>query len=185
MERLSSINPDRIKWCCDDRGLAPEDLATELGFSPSRFEKVLTGQEGLTFNQLRKLAAYFNRGVLFFLEKDPVNASRVYSPQFRTIANQKPELSPKVKSLIQRVEKQRDLYLGLREDLDEDEQIRFSPPALKLGKVEQSAAVVRKWLGLSGDNDFASYRAAIEAKGVLVFRSNGYSGPWQIPGRCR
>ena len=38
-----------------------------------------------------------------------------------------------------------------------------------------------KWLDLRDENNFESYRRAIEAKAVLVFRSNGYNGPWQIP----
>jgi Zn-dependent peptidase ImmA (M78 family) len=43
------------------------------------------------------------------------------------------------------------------------------------------ACIFRNWLGLDAGNDFDSYRRALEAKGVLVFRSNGYSGKWQIP----
>jgi Zn-dependent peptidase ImmA (M78 family) len=41
-------------------------------------------------------------------------------------------------------------------------------------------AMRRQWLDLSDHNSFDNYRAAVEARGVLVFRSNGYSGKWQI-----
>lgn len=46
--------------------------------------------------------------------------------------------------------------------------------------MQQAAGVVRSWLNLKEANNFDSYRAAIEAKGILVFRSNGYNGKWQI-----
>ena len=71
----------------------------------------MAGKDGMTFNQFRKISNYFGRGVLFFLDEDPVDETKVHSPQFRTLANQKPELSAKLKALIERVEKQRAVYL--------------------------------------------------------------------------
>ena len=78
MERIQSINPERITWCCADYGIAPEDLAAELGIAPTSIERVLTGDGGITFNQLRKIAEHFGRGVLFFLESGPVNDAQVH-----------------------------------------------------------------------------------------------------------
>ena len=180
MERIQSINPDRLAWCCADRGVTVDECASEVGIPTANLSKVLAGEPGLTFNQLRKLADYFGRGVLFFLEPEQVDATQVHSPQFRTLANQKPELSARVKALIERVERQRAIYLNLREELDEAELPRYSPPDLtKLNAVE-AARKVRQWLGLADTNNFDSYRSAVEAKGLLVFRSNGYSGEWQI-----
>jgi Zn-dependent peptidase ImmA (M78 family) len=77
--------------------------------------------------------------------------------------------------------KQREVYLGLLEDMDETERVRFSPPDLQGKSLPEMARIVRNWLGLGGSNDFESYRRALEAKGILVFRSNGFSGKWQIP----
>lgn len=180
MERIQSINPDRLAWCCADRGLTVDECASEVGISAVNLRKVLAGEPGLTFNQLRKLADYFGRGVLFFLEPEQVDATQVHSLQFRTLANQKPELSARLKALIERVERQRAVYLSLREELDEADFPRYSPPDLaKLNAVE-AAHKVRQWLGLADTNDFDTYRSAVEAKGLLVFRSNGYNGEWQI-----
>ncbi len=181
MERIQSINPERITWCCADYGIAPEDLAAELGIAPTSIERVLTGDGGITFNQLRKIAEHFGRGVLFFLESGPVNDAQVHSPQFRTLANQKPELTSSLKKLIERVEKQRAVYLSLREDLDDADRLQFTPPELTRKNPQEAARIVRKWLGLADENIFSTYREAIEAQGVLVFRSNGYNGKWQIP----
>ncbi len=181
MERIQSINPERIAWCCADYGITPDDLATELGIAAANIEHVMAGEDGMTFNQLRKVAEYFGRGVLFFLEDGPVDSAQVHTAQFRTLANQKPEMSPSLKKLIERVERQRAVYLSLLEDLDESERLRFNPPELPRNDLHEAANIVRTWLGLGDVNDFDTYRAAVEAKGILAFRSNGYNGKWQIP----
>ncbi|MEI7825195.1 MAG: XRE family transcriptional regulator [Chlorobiaceae bacterium] len=181
MERIQSINPERILWCCADYGMTPGELASVLDIAQSSIERVIAGEDGMTFNQLRKVADYFGRGVLFFLEDGPVDVAQVHSAQFRTLTNQKPEVTPELKKFIERVEKQREVYLGLLEEMDETERVRFTPPDLHVKALPEAASTVRAWLGLGDSNDFDSYRTALEAQGILVFRSNGYSGKWQIP----
>lgn len=181
MERIHSINAERIAWCCADYGITPNELASRLDIAASRMEELMTGDSSLTFNQLRKIADYFGRGVLFFLEEGPVDEARVHTPQFRTLANRKPEVTPELKKLIERTEQQRKVYLSLIEDLDEPERLRFNPPDIHGLAPSIAAREVRAWLKLGNSNDFDSYRAAVEAQGILVFRSNGYSGKWQIP----
>jgi Zn-dependent peptidase ImmA (M78 family) len=46
--------------------------------------------------------------------------------------------------------------------------------------VSGAAAATRQWLGLTDENSFEKFRQAIEARGILVFRTNGYAGQWQI-----
>lgn len=181
MERIQSINPDRIAWCCADHGMTLDELASELGISAANMKEVMAGERGMTFNQLSRMAEFFGRGVLFFLEAGPVDEAQVHTTQFRTLANQKPELSPKLKALIERVERQREVYLSLREDLDNADPPRFNPPDLLRQDPRVAAGTARQWLSLSEQNSFEAYRTAIEARGVLVFRSNGYNGKWQIP----
>lgn len=180
MERIQSINQDRIAWCCADQGITPDVLAAETGISAATMDHVMAGNGGMTFNQLRKVAEHFGRGVLFFLEDGPVDETQAHSPQFRTLSNQKPELSAKLKALIERVEKQREVYLSLREDLDDSDRPQFSPPDLPVTDLHEAARIARKWLGLGDHNNFDTYREALESRGVLVFRSNGYNGKWQI-----
>ncbi|WP_373989298.1 ImmA/IrrE family metallo-endopeptidase [Duganella sp. BuS-21] len=184
MERIRSINPERIVWCCDDYGISLAVLATELGISLPTLESVVEGEgKGLTFNQLSKMAAYFGRGILFFLERDPVNEERVHTAAFRTLANQKPELSVRLRALIERVEWQRTIYLSLIEEMADSDFPRFLPPEISVANIPNAARLVRQWLGLDNRNAFTfdTYRSAVEAKGILVFRSNGYNGKWQIP----
>ncbi|QYD70760.1 ImmA/IrrE family metallo-endopeptidase [Paraburkholderia edwinii] len=180
MERIEFINPERIAWCCADRRITPGELATEVGIGAATIDAVLNGQGGLTFNQLSKIATYFGRGVLFFLEPGPVNDELIHSPAFRTLAGQKPELSGKMKALIERVERQRDVYVSLREDLDSAQLPEFVPPDIPKDDIQLAARIVRDWLELGDINTFDSYRHAVESRGVLVFKSNGYGGKWQI-----
>ena len=79
MERIQSINPSRLAWCCADRGITVDECASEVGIPEANLTKVMAGELGLTFNQLRKLADYFGRGVLFFLEPTQVDAAQVHS----------------------------------------------------------------------------------------------------------
>lgn len=181
MERIQSINPDRIRWCCNDNGITTDELAPAVGMAHSTLEKVMDAGGGLTFNQLRKLATYFGRGVLFFLESTPVRPTQVRTPQFRTIANQKPGMPLKIKTLIERAEAHREIYLSLVEDLDESDYPNFRPPHPLPKRPVHAASIARDWLGLGENNDFNTYRQAVEAKGILVFLTLGYSGQWQIP----
>jgi Zn-dependent peptidase ImmA (M78 family) len=180
MERIQLINPERIAWCCADHGISLGDLTSKLGIAATSIDRVMTRGDGITFGQLRKIADYFDRGVLFFLEAGPVDEARVHSPEFRTLANQEPEMSAKLKALIERVEKQRAVYQSLREDLDDSDRPTFRPPIFSRHDIRTAARIARQWLGLSDQNTFDTYRSAVEAQGVLVFQSNGYNGKWQI-----
>jgi len=180
MERIESINPERIMWCCADLGTTPGDVASTVGISAVTMDRIIAGEGGLTFAQLSKLATFLGRGVLFFLEPGPVDEQLVHTAAFRTLANQKPELTPKLKALIERVEKQREIYLSLREDLGGYNLPSFAEPDLPRNDPAEAGRIAREWLRLGDSNSFDSYRSAIEAKGILVFRSNGYNGKWQI-----
>ena len=107
MDRIHAVNRERIEWCCVEQGMAPSELADVLDMSADRWTAFWADETGLTFNQLRKLAEHFGRGVLFFLEAGPVVAEQVHTLQFRTLAQQKPELSQRLRLLIERVERQR------------------------------------------------------------------------------
>ena len=145
MDRIQAVNRKRIEWCCAEQGMAPELMAAVLDMSADRWTAFWNDEAGLTFNQLRKLADYFGRGVLFFLEPGPALAEQVHTPQFRTLAQQKPELSHRLRLLIERVESQRALFLSLREDLDDMLWSPFQAPDLPLGNVSAAAKLARQW----------------------------------------
>jgi Zn-dependent peptidase ImmA (M78 family) len=180
MDRIESINRERIRWCANERGISLDEVAAEAGVPARALARLMDDGTGLTFAQLRKLADYFGRGVLFFLDAAPVDEERVHTVQYRTLTNQKPELSHAIRKLIERVERQRELYLALREELHEEDYPVFRPLNVRADQPAEAAATVRAWLELGQANTFDAYRATVEAKGILVFRSNGYAGRWQI-----
>ena len=180
MNRIESINTERIRWCANERGISLEQLADEAGVPRKALASLFEEGLGLTFPQLRKLADHFGRGVLFFLDPGPVDEQQIHSVQYRTLTNQKPQLSPNLRKLIERVERQRELYLALREELHPDDYAPFAPVDVAGKRPAEAAAAVRQWLGLDHVNTFDGFRSAVEVKGILVFRSNGYAGRWQI-----
>jgi len=181
MDRITNINIDRIYWCCNDQHSSIDELVTLLGINPDVFASFLEGERGLTFNQLKKIADYFGRGILFFLEEGEIDGNTLHSPQFRTITNQKPHLSRELRSYIERVEYQRDIFLSLIEDDDDGFLGQLQSFELEFSTPSEAAAAARIWLNVANINSFDTYRSAIEKKGVLIFRSNGYVGNWKIP----
>jgi len=74
------------------------------------------------------------------------------------------------------------VYLSLREDLDVPIASRFVPPVLPRRRSAGGCARLRwQWPGF-GRSEWVSILTAkaLESRGVLVFRSNGYAGKWQI-----
>ena len=69
-------------WCCADYGITPGDLASELNIAASSIERVMVGEDGITFSQLRKIAEYFGRGVLFFWSMDQLMRNRCIRHNF-------------------------------------------------------------------------------------------------------
>ncbi len=103
MYRIQSSNPERILWCCADYGITPCELAAALGIAPGSIERLMAVEDGITFNQLRKVADFFGCGVLFFLEDGPVDAAQVHTTQFRTQTNQKPEVFRRSGGIVSRL----------------------------------------------------------------------------------
>ena len=175
------VNPSRIQWCCDVLGISLESLSHEISVAYATLEKAMQNEAALSVNQLSKIAGYFNRSLLFFLEQDGVQEEQIYSVQFRTINNQKPIHSPKVRALVERVEKQRKVYLNLLNDLGEEVKSDWFPYNLDLtGDIKKVSQVCRKWLGLGTRYTFEDLRQRIESKGLMVIVTNGYKGKWQI-----
>lgn len=180
MEKIA-INPNRLQWCMNTIGVDLDGLSLEVHIAKQTLEQVMENQAALSVNQLEKIANYFKRSLLFFLDPNEAREEAIYSPQFRTINNQKPISSPKLRAFIERVEKQREVYLGLMEDLDEPLNEEWRPNIKwNIKDIKSVSAKVRQWLGISISDNFEDMRQAIENKGIMVIVSNGYNGKWQI-----
>lgn len=179
MERIQSVNIERIEWACQQYGITPAQLRTSVGLPESTINRLLTG-DGITFNNLQKIATFLGHGVLFFVEQGPINEANIYTPQYRTILNRKPNLSAKLRKIVHKVEKQRETYIALQEALAEPG-IQFTPPDVPSLINGSTPQIIRNWLNLSASKSFGDYRKKVEGKGILVFLSNGFAGQWQIP----
>lgn len=180
MEKIA-LNPNRLQWCMDTADMPLADLSASVSIAMATLEQAIAGQAVLSVKQLEKLANHFKRSLLFFLEPSEVQEQKIYSPQFRTINNQKLIHSLKLRALIERIEKQRQIYLGLMEDLGEPVNRDWLPDfELNTDRIKQASSKVREWLGLANTVNFDDLRQAVESKGIMVFVSNGYNGQWQI-----
>ncbi len=176
-----ALNPNRLQWCMDTADMELADLSASVSIAMATLEQAMASQAVLSVKQLEKLANFFKRSLLFFLEPSEVQEQKIYSPQFRTINNQKPIHSPKLRAFIERIEKQRQIYLGLMEDLDEPVNSDWLPDfAFNTDNIKQASILVRQWLGLPDTVNFEDLRQAVEGKDIMVFVSNGYNGQWQI-----
>jgi len=180
MEKIA-INPSRLEWCLNTVQIDIDSLSTELKIAQKTLEQAMKSESALSINQLEKIAGYFRRNLLFFLESSLPEEEKIYSLQFRTINNQKPIHSPKLRGFVEQVEKQRQVFLGLLEDMGEQANSAWYPKNLNLNDgIKKISENMRNWLGLRVSEDFNSIRKAVELKGIMVIVSNGYNGKWQM-----
>ncbi len=181
MEKIA-INPNRLKWCCETLGMDVDSLHQEVDIAQKTVVQAMQAKEVLSIKQLEKIAHFFNRSLLFFLNPNEVQVEKIYSTQFRTINNQKPLHSRQINALIELVEQHRQAYLDLLENLDKLTIDNWYPSHLDLIRqdIKRTTMVVRQWLGVSDNLTFDKLRALVEAKGIMVFVTNGYNGQWQI-----
>lgn len=184
MERIDSINPERIAWCCEDLGITPEELAAATSVPLSDLSSVLARAPaaGLMFDQLRNISAYLCQDVLFFVEPGPVDAAQAHSEAFRSLLRQQPRLVPALKRLIEQAERQRTVFMALQDQFDSGDLAHFQQPALPENGNAHIAHAVRQWLALGAANAFHSYRTAVEQQGILVFVCDENAGAWQYAG---
>ena len=179
MEKVA-INPNRLQWCMDVAEIDIDYLSLKIRVAPTTLEQAMRNKATLSVNQLEKIANYFKRSLLFFLDPSEIQEEKIYSPQFRTINNQKPIHSSKLRAFIERVEKHRQIYLDLLEELDEPTDKNWQTVHWHTNDIKQISASVRQLLKLPASYDFNTLRQAVENKGVMVIVSNGYNGKWQI-----
>jgi Zn-dependent peptidase ImmA (M78 family) len=179
MEKIA-INPQRLQFCCNMLGIDIQILYKELSIAKTTFDLAIRGEEALSIKQLEKIANFFNRSLLFFINPNPVKEELIYSPQFRTINSQKPIYSRKINAFIENVEQHRNIYLNLLQELDMPIVDSWKKDISFNGDVINFSSVVREFLELQENLDFEQIREKVESKGIIVIVSNGYNGKWQI-----
>ena len=174
---IQGINTQRIKWAIDNYNTTPDKFGDNLKID--KFSQKLENNE-FSFLQLQKISEALGYGVLFFMEVEPPKEDKIHSIHYRTLSNQNIPFDNNLAKLVKRVEKHRQIYLSLIEELGTP-LIPFEPPALT-GSIAEKSQTVRNWLGLSLDSKykFEEYKERIIEKGLLVFQSAGYFGKWKV-----
>jgi len=180
MKELFAINPNRLEWCLNDFGVAISELSHSIGISEKTIEYALDGHAAISFGQLEKLAKFFGRGILFFIDPSPAVKDQIRTSQFRTIQNKKPNIIPEMRKLIERAEWQREVYLSILSESSDPESASPEVPIYPDLSAKAAGKQARTWLGLNDRKakTIESYREALEKKGILVFRAQGYAGNW-------
>ena len=173
---ISNINTGRIRWCCEQTHIGLADLAKAVKLSPEALKK---GE--MIYMELEAVADYFGYSPFFFFGKEKGRPeSAAHSVMFKTAASQQEILlNPSLLRIINFAEWHRDIYANHMEEMGKP--VSFAPPTLS-GSVEEKARQTREWLGVRRDAPygFDDYRRLVERKGILVFRSRGYRGMWQL-----
>jgi len=178
MKELIAVNPSRLSWCLKDFGLGKSELVRSLDISEKTLDKVFLGQKALTFNQLRKLGKLFGRGVLFFVDQNPITEDFIHTPQFRTLKNTKTVIVPEIRKLIENAEWHREVFLSILSESGNLTNLIRPLPNYQGHLPTEAGKMAREWLGLKAPQNIQNFRTALEEHGVLVFYAQGYQGSW-------
>ncbi|MFZ2157345.1 MAG: ImmA/IrrE family metallo-endopeptidase, partial [Bradyrhizobium sp.] len=168
------INPAMLTWAREQAGYSLADAARKLHIDEARLEALEADQETPSFAKLLDMADLYKRPVsLFYLKKPPKGWQPIQD--FRRLPGAEGEFSPQLTYAIRQARERREVALAVRNDLNEPVR-EFTLRATLATNVETLAARIREFLEVSEASQqrfakkaFESWRAAIEAKDILVF----------------
>ncbi|KAF3984272.1 MAG: hypothetical protein HFP81_03180 [Methylococcales symbiont of Hymedesmia sp. n. MRB-2018] len=78
MEKLA-INPNRLQWCMNTLAISLNDLSNSIHIAEQTLLQVMENKSVLSVNQLEKIADFFKRSLLFFLDPDDVLEQQLHN----------------------------------------------------------------------------------------------------------
>jgi Zn-dependent peptidase ImmA (M78 family) len=175
-KRIENVNIEILKQCRKQIGLDLSDVERKV----KKIADIEDGRLKPTFNQLDVLARLY--GVprwVFIADKLPDEYRFEKSiPAFRKfVHDDEPIFSySKIRNLVAKIERYRDLIIELREDMGEPVE-PFRAPEIRTGVSPMGAAKnIREWLGVKECHDFLGWKAILEDKGIFVFLTSKYKG---------
>lgn len=175
--RVEDVNINVLRQCREQAGLELEDVGAKL----PKIAEMEAGNHKPTFKQLDSLSKLYGVPRWVFISENLPESYRFDKtvPAFRQFATKNAEIfgDPKVRGLIARVERLRNLTLDLLDDMGEVTS-EFDPPKIeKASSIESFAKRIRLWLGNpEGHLDFSEWKRLLESKGVFVFLTSKYRG---------
>ena len=173
---VENINTTILRQCREQMGLSLDDVKRTV----ASIEKIENGGKKPTFNQIDQLAKLYLVPRWVFISDDLPQEYQFSEtiPAFRQFKDSNHDVFSdyKVRVLVTRIERMREFAIELRDDMDEPIE-PFEPPA-QGDTIEQTAAHVRRWLGVRDDehHTFEEWRGKIEQKNIFVFKTNTQNG---------
>jgi len=175
--------PSVLVWARAESGYEPDRVAKRLGVKPERVAAWEAGERVPTMRQVESLAKLYHRPLgIFFRPKPPVVAP--LAAEYRRLPGVVPgRESPELRLAVRKMSNRRELMVELLEELGEPVP-EFGLAAHLDEKPEAIAARLRATMKLAVESQlnwaseweaWASWRAAVESLGVLVFQFPGVS----------
>jgi Zn-dependent peptidase ImmA (M78 family)/transcriptional regulator with XRE-family HTH domain len=168
------INPAMLTWAREQAGYSLADAAHKLGIDDARLQALEADQEIPTFAKLLDMADLYKRPVsLFYLKKPPKGWQPIQD--FRRLPGAEGGFSPQLTYAIRQARERREIALAVKNELNEPVR-EFTLRATLATNVETLGARIREFLQVSEASQqrfakkaFEGWRAAVEAKDILVF----------------
>jgi Zn-dependent peptidase ImmA (M78 family) len=168
------INPDMLGWARTQARIERAEAAQKLGIEDDRLRAMEAGEEPPSFAKLLDMSDLYKRPVsLFYLDAPPQGWQPIQD--FRLLPGEVSGFSPQLTYVIRQAHERREVALSVKEELEEPVE-PFALKATLQTDVEALATRVRAYLSVTETTQasfrkkaFDHWRAAIEAKDVLVF----------------
>lgn len=170
------ITPSVLDWAIAESGFSDEELAQQIGVTPSTLAAWKDGAGRPSLTELRKVASKLHRQLLTFLLPAPPQSSAV-KVEFRDIASRaKRQLNPVELRYLRRARRMQQVLSWLETELDE--RLPALPRYSITDPPESAAAQVRQLLKIrdtqheswvSASKAFDHWRASAERLGIAIF----------------
>lgn len=175
------INKNNLIKAREMCGFSAEELDQKICKKTGRYFKWESGEASPTWNQLCQLSFILYQPINLFLSSTMPPDNKVI-PQFRKIymENYKSDMSPEINIEIRKALDRRDIYISLKQELEEEIQPFTSFYSSGSASHED---FVKQFLGFSNEypfgfsNDYKLLKKLIqvvEKKDILVFQTNKY-----------
>ena len=154
--RVEKINPSVLRQCREQISMSLAEAEKKVG----KLEDIENGEKKPTYKQIDDLAKLYGVPRWVFISESLPEQYQFDKaiPAFRQFAQRRSRLfnETKIRTLIARLERYRDLILELRNDMEEPV-APFKPPVLQLDDPEIAAEQTRKWLAVQPQDIFDLY----------------------------
>ncbi len=149
-----------------------------------KIEKIECNEIRPTYKQLDELSNLYQVPRWVFISQEiPEEYQFKQKPSFRIFKDSPVFRDTSIRTLILRVEQYRNLYLELRQDLDDPLEPFMRPSINNIDNIPDVVKTVQKWLSLSSNYidsetypDFSILRDRLEQRGIFIFLTSKYKG---------